>query len=168
MQSSMEEAVPQPAVPAIAAEQPAEPEKDKVRLFLARHGQTTCNKDHIMQGSGYPSELNEEGIKQGRCLGRRLAEYVHCSCLPPLPLTSHGLLFFRESFDLVISSKLLRARQTAALVLEFQSSKDIEYYETEGLLSHSLAHASSALSRLDLNQLCFVNHCSFRVDVRFQ
>jgi len=66
------------------------------RITLLRHGLSQANKSDVVQGQlDFP--LAEEGITQARLL----AEYWQTD---------------REHFDLVVSSPLLRARQTAEIV----------------------------------------------------
>lgn len=70
---------------------PAEP----TTLYVTRHGETDYNRDHIMQGSGVDSALNETGRAQAEALAARLAD---------APL------------DAVYASTLVRARQTAKIL----------------------------------------------------
>ncbi|KAJ3358453.1 hypothetical protein GGF32_000409 [Allomyces javanicus] len=63
-----------------------------VRLILCRHGETALNAAHVLQGSGIDAPLNDRGQRQADCLGERLAS---------------------EPVDWIVSSHLLRARQTA-------------------------------------------------------
>jgi broad specificity phosphatase PhoE len=66
------------------------------RITLLRHGLSQANKSDVVQGQlDFP--LAEEGIAQARLL----AEYWQ----------THG-----EHFDLIVSSPLLRARQTAEII----------------------------------------------------
>ncbi|KAI8585325.1 histidine phosphatase superfamily [Geranomyces variabilis] len=76
------------------------------RLFLCRHGQTAANATGVLQGSGIDQSLNGEGVAQAERLRDRLAD-VPC--------------------DLIISSKLKRARQTAQLV--YQKHSDVPFLE---------------------------------------
>ena len=62
-----------------------------------RHGETTANKTHILQGMSYPSYLNEVGVEQAKSVGSRLKEI---------------------KFDHIYSSDLIRARTTAELIRE--------------------------------------------------
>jgi len=70
---------------------PAEP----TTLYVTRHGETDYNRDHIMQGSGVDSALNDTGRAQAKALARRLSD---------------------EPLDAVYASTLVRARQTAKIV----------------------------------------------------
>ncbi|WP_211327189.1 histidine phosphatase family protein [Chitinophaga flava] len=66
------------------------------RIAIIRHGCTSWNKAGRLQGySDIP--LDDEGLSQARKLGQRLAS---------------------EQWDVVCSSHLIRARQTAAIVAE--------------------------------------------------
>lgn len=65
-------------------------------IFLVRHGETVDNARQIMQGQTQ-GELNEQGKKQAAQVARRL------SC---------------ESIDIVVSSDLRRAVQTAEMIAE--------------------------------------------------
>lgn len=62
-------------------------------ILLVRHGQTDANRDGIVQGH-QPTPLNELGQKQALVL-------------------AHRLLRYRPAVDVLVSSDLLRARQTA-------------------------------------------------------
>lgn len=64
-------------------------------LYVTRHGETDYNRDHIMQGSGVDSALNDTGRAQAEALAEYLAE---------------------EPLDAVYASTLVRARQTAKIV----------------------------------------------------
>jgi len=66
------------------------------QLLAVRHGETEWNTQGRFQGH-LDSVLNAEGLSQARALGRRLA---------------------RERFDLLLSSDLGRALQTASAVAE--------------------------------------------------
>ena len=66
------------------------------RFIVVRHGETHWNLARRIQGHG-DSELTAAGIEQARAIGRRLA---------------------RESFDLMVSSDLGRARHTARCIAE--------------------------------------------------
>ncbi|KAJ3168720.1 hypothetical protein HDU87_000965 [Geranomyces variabilis] len=76
------------------------------RLFLCRHGQTAANATGVLQGSGIDQSLNDEGVAQAERLRDRLAD-VPC--------------------DLIISSKLKRARETAQFV--YQKHSDAPFLE---------------------------------------
>ncbi len=67
------------------------------RLFIVRHGQTTCNRDGIIQGPRIDSELSELGHRQAQAVGRALS---------------------KAGLDAIYTSPLQRARQTAQAVLE--------------------------------------------------
>ncbi|KNE65551.1 hypothetical protein AMAG_11161 [Allomyces macrogynus ATCC 38327] len=69
-----------------------------VRLILCRHGETALNAAHVLQGSGVDAPLNDRGLKQADALGERLAS---------------------EPVDWVVSSHLLRARQTADAIAKY-------------------------------------------------
>ena len=70
---------------------PAEP----TTLYVTRHGETDYNRDHIMQGSGVDSALNDTGHAQAKALSTYLSD---------------------EPLDAVYASTLVRARQTAKIV----------------------------------------------------
>jgi broad specificity phosphatase PhoE len=65
------------------------------KLFLIRHGETDYNLNHLMQGRGIDAPLNETGELQALAV----AEYLE-----------------RYDIDHVISSSMLRARQTAGAI----------------------------------------------------
>ncbi|MBQ7955847.1 MAG: histidine phosphatase family protein [Lachnospiraceae bacterium] len=78
-----------------------------MRLYLIRHGETDLNKQKILQGQS-DFELND--------YGRELAV-----------LTGKGL--GKVSFDLVFTSPLKRAKETAVLVIREQQEKAIDILE---------------------------------------
>jgi probable phosphoglycerate mutase len=67
------------------------------RIFLLRHGQTTANRDRILQGPRIDAQLSDLGRRQAESLGHALAEH---------PL---GALY---------SSPLSRARDTAQAIAQ--------------------------------------------------
>lgn len=81
-----------------AASQPIEPSLLSGRLVLVRHGQTDWNAAGRMQGTS-DIPLNDTGRAQAREAGRRIAELA-------------------ESWDLLVSSPLGRARETAQIIGE--------------------------------------------------
>lgn len=71
-----------------------------MKLYLVRHGNTDSLDKGIFQALDTP--LNEKGINQAKALAERLKD---------------------ESFDLVVSSSLTRAKQTAEIIgKEFEES----------------------------------------------
>lgn len=67
------------------------------RLYLVRHGETEWNKAGRIQG-GIDTELSDYGLEQAHTLGRRLA---------------------REKIDVIYSSRLKRAMNTARILGEY-------------------------------------------------
>lgn len=65
-------------------------------LLLVRHGETTWNRDGVIQGWA-DSSLTDRGRRQARAVGRRLAG---------------------EGVDRLVASDLQRARETAAVLGE--------------------------------------------------
>lgn len=72
-----------------------------LRLVLVRHGLSSFNREHRIQGRDDLSTLTEDGAAQARAVGRSLAEL---------------------SFDAAYSSPLRRAHDTASLILSEQRS----------------------------------------------
>ncbi len=66
----------------------------KIRLFIARHGETEYNRKGLMQGRGIDAPLNKTGIKQAEALAGYLNQY---------------------QVDLLATSTLIRAMQTAEI-----------------------------------------------------
>lgn len=64
-----------------------------MKLYLVRHGNTDSLDNKISQSPDTP--LNEQGIKQAEALAKRLKD---------------------ENFDLIISSSMTRAKQTAQII----------------------------------------------------
>ena len=72
-----------------------------LRLVLVRHGLSSFNREHRIQGRDDLSTLTDDGAAQARAVGRSLAEL---------------------SFDAAYSSPLRRAHDTASLILSEQRS----------------------------------------------
>jgi phosphohistidine phosphatase SixA len=68
------------------------------RIYLCRHGETGPNALGVLQGSGIDEQLNGRGVLQAQCLRDRLQDVT---------------------VDLVVSSRLKRAAQTADIVAEY-------------------------------------------------
>jgi broad specificity phosphatase PhoE len=66
-----------------------------MKIYIARHGQTDLNKQKVLQGSRTDHSLNETGIKQAEELSKNLSG---------------------SSFDIIFSSTLKRAKETAEIV----------------------------------------------------
>lgn len=89
------------------------------RLTLVRHGETEFNRNGVMIGTTNVP-LNEQGVKQAQCLGRRLAS---------------------QGFDRMLCSDLQRARSTAEAIVanrelnvEYTPDlREIHFGEMEGL-----------------------------------
>ncbi len=90
-----------------------------MKLLVVRHGRTKWNDLHKVQGTA-DIELNEEGLKQAEITSKLLEN---------------------ERIDLIISSPLIRARQTAEIININQKCniicdkriKERDYGEFEGL-----------------------------------
>ncbi len=67
-----------------------------MQIFMARHGQTDSNVAGIIQGSRVDGPLNTEGQRQAEELAEKLRS---------------------QEFDVIFSSPLKRARETAAAIL---------------------------------------------------
>lgn len=66
-------------------------------IFLVRHGETQWNVEYRLQGQVQHVRLDEEGVRQSKLLAKRLA---------------------KEKIDLIYSSPLERALQTAEMIAE--------------------------------------------------
>ena len=75
-------------------------------LFIIRHGETDCNRDHIVQGRGVDVPLNQTGVLQAKALAYRIKNL---------------------SLDVFYSSTLLRARQTTKILLEGRNTRSVTY-----------------------------------------
>ena len=73
------------------------------RIYLVRHGQTEWNRLGLMQGGGFDIELNENGRAQAR------------ACMDELAVIP---------IDVVVSSHLARARETANIIHGAHTSAD--------------------------------------------
>jgi broad specificity phosphatase PhoE len=80
----------------------------KKRIVLVRHGETDYNLSHRVQGNGIDVDLNPTGKQQAILLGKRLNHYIK----------DYG-----KPFDCVRSSTLIRAFNTAKIILEELNSK---------------------------------------------
>ncbi|KAK5672294.1 hypothetical protein QVD99_001398 [Batrachochytrium dendrobatidis] len=89
---------------------PATPTTQVKRIFLCRHGETEPNARGVLQGSGIDEYLNAMGVEQAQHLR---------DCLASVKV------------DLIISSALKRARQTAEIVKE--KHPDIQLLEVSEL-----------------------------------
>ena len=74
-----------------------------MRLFIVRHGETAWNLEGKFQGQ-IDTDLNETGIRQAKLLANRLTS---------------------RSFDSIITSPLKRALNTAQIVKESATSKEM-------------------------------------------
>ena len=70
---------------------------DICEIIAVRHGETVANKSGVLQGQ-YNTPLNENGILQARAIAERLK---------------------KRSFDMVFTSDLDRAHDTAKIIAEF-------------------------------------------------
>jgi probable phosphoglycerate mutase len=75
------------------------------RIGIIRHGSTAWNKEGRAQGSS-DIPLDDDGLSQAQALGERLS---------------------KEKWDLIYSSNLLRAKQTAETLGKYVGINDIEY-----------------------------------------
>ncbi|MDD5624084.1 MAG: histidine phosphatase family protein, partial [Candidatus Peribacteraceae bacterium] len=76
---------------------PAGTDKEDIRLTVVRHGQTDYNAQDLANGGNIDTELNETGRGQVRALAKKLA---------------------KRKFDVIISSDLKRATETAQILSE--------------------------------------------------
>ncbi len=94
-------------------------------IYIVRHGETDWNRRKIIQGSSRDNPLNKKGIKQAE----KLARY-----------------FSRRHLDVIMSSPLKRAMQTAFFVAEKKKMKivpkeefiEIHYGEWSGKKSSEI------------------------------
>ncbi len=69
-------------------------------IYIMRHGETEYNKSHVHQGQEFDDPLNDNGKEQAKKTGMYFKKYR----------MSDG------QFDCIISSPLLRAKQTASII----------------------------------------------------
>jgi len=74
-------------------------------LYVVRHGETEFNRNHMVQGRGIDAPLNEKGVSQAKALAR----------------------FKDLVVDVAYSSTLLRAKQTARILLERKENIPLGY-----------------------------------------
>lgn len=77
-----------------------------MEILFVRHGQTDHNAARLIQGRNDPS-LNQTGLAQAKSLARQLMD---------------------QPFELIISSPLKRARQTAEVIAE-QTGRPVQFDE---------------------------------------
>lgn len=105
-------------------------------LFIIRHGETEFNRKQIVQGRGVDAALNPTGIQQAKTLAQRLSEF---------------------NIDVIYASTLLRAKQTANLLIPARKCtpitllRDLEemswgVYEGQAR-SHKLSNAFDEMKR---------------------
>lgn len=105
-----------------------------MRILLARHGETTWNTEGRHQGQGFDIPLSEDGAAQARALAARLE---------------------REPIHRAVASPLLRARQTAEIVLGERRGMlspeagfmEISHGEWEGRLASEIREAYPEIHR---------------------
>ena len=86
-------------------------EPKKWNIFFVRHGETDNNKNNIVNGWDNDLDLNETGIRQGHILWKKLKKWG-------------------KSFDIIITSKLTRAKHTANILKEYiWYNTEIKEYE---------------------------------------
>lgn len=78
------------------------------RIYLVRHGETEWNKQQRSQGCSNDIPLSEEGMIQAKAISERLKN---------------------KKIDIICSSKLQRAQQTAKQIAEFHNIAVSEYDE---------------------------------------
>ena len=98
-------------------------ENDITNLYLVRHGETDHNLNHIVQGRGVNVPLNETGIFQAKALA---------SLMKSVPL------------DAIYSSTLLRAAQTARVIVEQSNIDAISFISDLEEMSWGLYEGRSA------------------------
>lgn len=102
------------------------------KLFLIRHGETDYNRNHQMQGRGIDAPLNSTGFQQAEAVADYLENY---------------------QVDQVVSSSMLRARQTANTIAELQGGDrishgdldEMNFGEFEGKYFHDIADQIEAV-----------------------
>ena len=107
-----------------------------MRILLTRHGETEWNTEGRYQGQGFDIPLSATGRSQAKALASRLANF---------------------EFTRVVSSPLLRARQTAEIVLGDRSVPltldpdlmEIAHGDWEGLLDAEVKSLRAALDQTD-------------------
>ena len=97
------------------------------RIALIRHGSTAWNKAGRMQGST-DIPLDEDGIAQARKLGLRLSN---------------------EQWDIICSSHLSRARQTAEIIAEELGIQDVRQDERLREVSGGQTEGTSEQDRIE-------------------
>jgi broad specificity phosphatase PhoE len=95
-------------------------------IYLVRHGETDWNKKGLGQGSRNDIEMNDNGKEQALFTGTYLDEYRQKD----------------KKFDLVISSPLLRTKQTAEIICDEigYNKNDIIYFDELKELDHGLIY----------------------------
>src|SRR5271156_3801030 len=87
-------------------------------IFLIRHGETAWNKQGLSQGSLNDIELNDKGKDQSKITGAFLKNRLKDG----------------KSFDLIMSSPMIRSVQTASIIADILQYNDdilVKDYLTE-------------------------------------
>lgn len=106
-------------------------------VYLFRHGQTDYNKTGRFQGQSVDSPLNADGIAQAKLLARQTI-HIH--------------------LDKIVSSPLLRARQTAEIICDYRK---IPLIIDDRLVETSFGAAEGKLKN-ELDSLDMERHYNFR------
>jgi broad specificity phosphatase PhoE len=98
------------------------------RIYLIRHGETDWNAKGLLQGGGYDLQLNTNGQYQAHAVANILAG---------LQSTKSNEDNTRTTFDVVVSSHLQRAEQTADIITSTIQQHQQHQQEQE-LVGHAM------------------------------
>jgi broad specificity phosphatase PhoE len=87
--------------------------EEEKHIYVMRHGETEWNRMGLAQGSENDIELNENGISQAKIF----AQYLKDSQ--------------RDGFDLIVSSPMIRAKQTAQTIAQIIDYKGPVIYSND-------------------------------------
>lgn len=109
-----------------------------LRVFLVRHGETTWNRDHRIQGGGSDIPLNETGSRQKELIAGRLKN---------------------EKFEAIYSSHLKRALDTARAIAGYHNLevtvepalREVDVGELEGVSVVEVGRRMDEILSIDSN-----------------
>lgn len=100
----------------------------ETHLFIIRHGETEFNRQQMVQGRGVDAALNHTGVLQAEKLAVRLDEHT---------------------IDVVFASTLLRAKQTANILVEQRRGIDLTLLRDLEEMSWGVYEGQGRSERLD-------------------
>ncbi|MCB0975135.1 MAG: histidine phosphatase family protein [Actinobacteria bacterium] len=125
-------------------------------LILARHGQTNANAQRLLQGRT-DLALNPAGVAQATAMGDYLAVWLEQGVQPSQSPAAPSAIPGGSPIVRVVSSPLLRARQTANIIGDLlgvvptvdERLVEVSYGEWEGMPVVDIANTAASRWRTD-------------------